>query len=113
MQFITGHWQEVAVALVIAGLTAGFRTLWKRVKTQKDETDAVKEGVKSLLHDRLYQACTHYVAQGWIDTESLHNLDYLYNAYHRLGGNGTGTNLYNRAKALPLNTDQRKEENYV
>ena len=85
MQFITDHWQEVAVALVIAGLTAGFRTLWKRVKAQKDETDAVKEGVKSLLHDRLYQACTHYVAQGWIDTESLHNLDYLYNAYHRLG----------------------------
>ena len=98
---------EIIIPLIVAGLTAGFSFLWKKVKEQKDENDAVKEGVKSLLHDRLYQACTHYVAQGWIDTESLHNLDYLYNAYHKLGGNGTGTNLYNRAKALPLEEERK------
>lgn len=27
---------------------------------------------------------------------------YLYKTYHVMGGNGTGTELYNRAKALPI-----------
>ena len=27
---------------------------------------------------------------------------YLYKTYHTMGGNGTGTELYNRAKALPI-----------
>ena len=98
---------EIITPLAVAGLTAAFSCLWKKVVAQKEESDAVKEGVKSLLHDRLYQACTHYVAQGWIDTESLHNLDYLYAAYHKLRGNGTGTNLYNRAKSLPLEEERK------
>lgn len=40
--------------------------------------------------------------QGGIDTAGLKNLEYLYKSYHALGGNGTGTELYNRAKALPI-----------
>lgn len=28
-----------------------------------------------------------------------------YRRYHALGGNGTGTELYNRAKALPIRND--------
>lgn len=30
---------------------------------------------------------------------------YLYKSYHALGGNGTGTELYTRAKALPIRED--------
>lgn len=32
-------------------------------------------------------------------------LRYLYKSYHALGGNGTGTELYTRAKALPIRDD--------
>ena len=42
------------------------------------------------------------IQQGWIDASGLKNLEYLYQSYHALGGNGTGTELYNRAKALPI-----------
>ena len=42
------------------------------------------------------------IQQGGIDTAGLKNLEYLYKSYHALGGNGTGTELYNRAKALPI-----------
>lgn len=38
----------------------------------------------------------------YIDASGLKNLEYLYRSYHTLGGNGTGTELYNRAKALPI-----------
>ena len=34
--------------------------------------------------------------------EALKNIEYLYNAYHALGGNGTGTELYQRVQKLPL-----------
>lgn len=68
-------------------------------------TDAIKEGLLAILHDRLYQACQHFMAQGSIDASGLKNLEYLYKSYHALGGNGTGTELYNRAKALPIKED--------
>ena len=45
------------------------------------------------------------IAQGSIDTDGLRNLEYLYRSYHALGGNGTGTELYNRAKALQIKND--------
>ena len=63
---------------------------------------AIKEGLLAILHDRLYQACTYYIALGHIDTAGLKNIEYIYKAYHTLGGNGTGTELYKRAKALPI-----------
>lgn len=39
----------------------------------------------------------------------LTNIGYLYNSYHALGGNGTGTELYNRAKALPIKNSYTEE----
>ena len=61
-----------------------------------------KWGESPILHDRIYQACQHYIQQGYIDMAGLKNLEYLYRSYHALGGNGTGTELFNRAKALPI-----------
>ena len=67
--------------------------------------DAMKEANLALLHDRLYQGCKHYIAQGHIDVDSLKNIEYLYRAYHALGGNGTGTELYTRVQKLPIKED--------
>ena len=39
----------------------------------------------------------------------LTNIGYLYDSYHALGGNGTGTELYNRAKALPIKNSYTEE----
>ena len=63
---------------------------------------ALLDGVLAILHDRIYQACQHYLAQGYVDMAGLKNVEYLYRSYHALGGNGTGTELYNRVKALPI-----------
>lgn len=72
-------------------------------------TALMKDGLKAILHDRLYQSCNYYIARGWIDTVGLTNIGYLYNSYHALGGNGTGTELYNRAKALPIKNSYTEE----
>ena len=39
---------------------------------------------------------------GYIDTDGLDNVGIIYQAYHGLKGNGTGTNLYKRVCALPI-----------
>lgn len=101
-QFILQHLWELAFTGISGALTAAYRRLTKRIKAQDDERKAIKEGLLAILHDRIYQACQYYIKQGSIDTGGLKNLEYLYKSYHALGGNGTGTELYNRAKALPI-----------
>lgn len=93
-QYILTHWMEWA----IAALTAAWGYLLKKLSEYK----AIKAGLLAILHDRLYQVCLAYIAQGYIDDDDLKNLEYLYRSYHDLGGNGTGTELYNRAKSLPI-----------
>lgn len=92
--YIFAHWMEGAIWLL--GLGWGY--LVKKVTEYK----TIKDGLLAIMHDRLYQACIYYTQQGWIDASGLKNLEYLYQSYHALGGNGTGTELYNRAKALPI-----------
>lgn len=67
--------------------------------------DGIKDGLLAIMHDRLYQMSTFFLKEGYINTAALKNLEYLYNSYHALGGNGTGTELYTRAKGLPIKED--------
>lgn len=66
------------------------------------------EGVIALVpvdvdvDDRLYQSSHFYLKQEWVDMEGLTNVGYIYDSYHELGGNGTGTALYNKIKELPI-----------
>lgn len=90
-QFVLQYWAEWAFGLLGAAIIA------VAVKYK-----ALLDGVLAILHDRIYQSCHHYLKLGYIDASGLKNLEYLYKSYHALGGNGTGTELYNRAKALPI-----------
>lgn len=74
------------------------KTLWATIQEQK----ALRKGVKAILHDRLYQSARYYIKQGHVDMEGLTNIGLVYEAYHELKGNGTGTDLYKRIKELPL-----------
>jgi hypothetical protein len=94
LAYISAHWMEGAIWL----LGIGWGYLIKKVT----EYRTIKDGLLAIMHDRLYQLCTSCIQQGSIDTACLKNLEYLYRSYHSLGGNGTGTELYNRAKALPI-----------
>lgn len=105
LDWIIRYWVQWLFGLICAALLAGYRRLAKRVKEQEEERKAIKAGLLAILHDRLYAECSHYIAQGSIDTDGLRNLEYLYRSYHALGGNGTGTELYNRAKALQIKND--------
>lgn len=100
MQFILEHFIELIFTALGGLLTAAYRSLAKRLRDREAESAALKEGVLSVLHDRLYQECDRYIQKGTIDASGLKNIEHLYESYHALGG--TGSELYNRAKALPI-----------
>ena len=79
---------------------AAYRHMSKKIRKRCEEDAALKDGVMAILHDRIYAECTRCITEDGITVEAMHNLECLYEAYHALGGNGTGTELYNRAKSL-------------
>ena len=69
---------------------------------RREQDDLVRTAVMVMLHDRLYQACHYYIGRGEIDEDGFDNVTALYTAYHNLGGNSTGTRLYEQVKSLPI-----------
>lgn len=95
-QFIVQYWIQWVFAIVGGCILAAFpkiKALW--------------EAVLALLHDRIYTECYHFIELGFITRDGLRNLNYLYKTYHTMGGNGTGTELYTRAKSLPIHEHER------
>lgn len=106
IDFVVKYWLEFGFGILTACVGGGFKWMSAKMKARKKEEDAIKEGVLALLHDRLYQGCKYYIHVGQIADDEMKNMEYLYNGYHALGGNGTGTELYERIKKLPLKEDQ-------
>ena len=108
IDFIARYWIQFAFGLVSTGLAAVFRVLHARLKKEMREQKLIKEGLLALLHDRLYQACQCLIARGHCTINDLKNTEYLYESYHSLGGNGTGTELFERVKKLPIREGELK-----
>lgn len=98
LDFILKYWLEFLFGLAVTGLSFGFKYILKKIK----EYDLLKEGLVAILHDRLYQSGMYFLDQGEITTSQLKNIEHLYKAYHNLGGNGTGTEIYERVLELDL-----------
>lgn len=109
--WILQYWAEWAFGLVAAGLGGCFAWLKKRIKAQGKEQDAVVEGVKAILHDRLYQAYRYYADLGYCPIEDKKNVEYIYKPYHNLGGNGTGTHIFETLMDMSTEPPHNKEEN--
>jgi hypothetical protein len=106
VDFILKYWIQELFALIIAIIT----WLWRALLRRKQENDEIKEGMMALLHDRIYQACSFFIARGWCSPEDRSNLEYLYKPYKALGGNGTGESLYNKCLELPITAETGNEE---
>ena len=105
-EIIVKYWLEAALGLAVTALTFCYKKLASRLKKRADEQDAIKTAMIAMLHDRLFAECNKYLSQGHIPVddaeEILNNLNILYCAYHALGGNGTGTTLYERVGKLKI-----------
>lgn len=100
--FIAQYWMEMLFTAFVGVMGALYRGLSQKVKRRILEQDSIREGMLAMLHDRLYSGCEELIQKGACSVEAMKNLEYLYNSYHKLGGNGTGTELFERVKGLPI-----------
>ncbi|XOQ49639.1 MAG: DUF1043 domain-containing protein [Eubacteriales bacterium] len=79
---------------LFATISAAVTKMWVRQR-------AINKGILALLHSELYKECEACEQKGYATVDDLKNIEYIYEPYHALGGNGTGTVLYERVKSLP------------
>lgn len=102
LDFIKTYWLEALFTCILSLLSFLIKRLYSRFKQEIITQKLLKEGMLAILHDRLYQLCTVFIEKGEITVDELENLEYMYRSYHNLGGNGTGTALFNRCKNLKI-----------
>lgn len=88
------------VVTAMLGACGGAIFTWIGIGARK--LASVTKVIKALSHDALFNRCEALILKGSISKSELENLDMLWDAYSGLGMNGAGSELYNRAKGLPL-----------
>ena len=63
---------------------------------------AMREGLRSLLRAEIIRAYEKYTERGYCPIYAREPLTKVYEAYHAMGGNGTGTDFYKKTIALPF-----------
>lgn len=101
-EFLNNYWQPALYALLTAVVSYAANKLRYVVCVMLTKQHLYESALLAIMYDRLFQLCQQYIADGCIGTPELKNLEGLYTNYHQLGGNGTGTELYNRCLDLPL-----------
>lgn len=92
-------------AIIIAifastGLWSFISMLVQRYMERKSDYAMMMRG---LGHDRICYLGECYIKRGCITRDEYENLvDYLYDPYKKLGGNGTAEKVINEVKQLPL-----------
>lgn len=62
-----------------------------------DNNRAIMCGISALLWRELKNLHAEAMINGGLDVEERRHLENVYKSYHCIGGNGTGTRLYNEA----------------
>lgn len=106
--------ETIIIAIISIFASGGFWSYMQYLaaKKERDKQIITKETVDNLLsaslctlHSQLYKLSKSAIKRGYITQVELDELENVYPVYHALGGNGTGTNLYNKARALPINLE--------
>lgn len=106
-EYILPPMLAAAVGTLVGVWIQAIRNIRRQQESESLKQGALVDGILALLHDRIYGECAACEAKGFVAIEALRNIEYLYDPYHTLGGNGTGTLLYERIKKLPVRTEER------
>ena len=117
LEFATKYWLQLVVtsgtAIVIYIIKSSIKMVVEQMMEEIDEhfkediaeQEVIKYGVLSLSHYILYKQCQFLIDRGYVTVSELDDLEHLYSGYSALGGNGTGTKLYEDCKNLPIKSE--------
>lgn len=87
-----------ALASVLA--STGF---WTFLQARMNKKSLTRKMLLGLAHDRIIDLCMMYIERGSVTHDELENLlDYLYEPYEQMGGNGSAKRLVEIVKSLPV-----------
>lgn len=73
---------------------------------------AVTAGLRSILRAELVSEHRKAQEQGYCDLETKEYVERTYHAYHKLGGNGIGTHLYDEIVSFPSSLHYSEHEEH-
>lgn len=82
-------------------LLYGFKRYVEKQRNAEKRQNAIENGLRSLLRDRVVQSCLKYTKQGHVPVEELDNITGMFEAYKDLNGNGAAEAIYKRFLTLP------------
>ena len=94
---------SAAAAVALLGITLSNRRAEK--EKAEEENELFKSALRALLRSELMRTHHRAVRDGHASTVDKDVMERTYQSYHRLGGNGTATNLYEEMMALPTMDD--------
>lgn len=99
--WIAKYWIEWIFGVVAGVLLAGWRSLAKKVKEEKEEQAAIKAGLQALLRAQMVNDYNHYSEKGFAPIYARENFENCWRQYERLGTNGVMQDIHSKFMALP------------
>ena len=100
-EWITRYWVEWLFGIVAALAAASYRRVSRHMRHTQKKDQALDDGMRALLRDRIISACDHYFEKGFAPVYARENITSMYDAYHSLGGDGIVTDMVKQAMELP------------
>lgn len=94
---------SAAAVVALLGVMLSNRRVEK--KNADKENELVKSALRALLRSELMRTHHQAVRDGHASTLDKEIMERTYQSYHRLGGNGIATHLYDEMMALPTRDD--------
>lgn len=91
-------------------LLVGQKELGTRLDAIEKQGNLRQEASIASLHDRIYSGYEIILKRGAVTMKELNNMSHLWDAYSRLGGNGTGKKMYERILEMPVIDNEEEEK---
>lgn len=108
---------ELMITIVtIAGSVLASSGFWAYLQNRLNEKNnkddfhkAFVDLLKGLAHDRIVFVGNRYIERGWITNDEYDDfVNYLYEPYERVGGNGMARKVMREVENLPLTEPEMK-----
>ncbi len=109
-EWITKYWIEWIFGILCAILAGLYKSLSTKIKKQREEQDALKNGMRALLRRQIIEDCEDSIKQGFCPITRRETILDMYQCYHALGGNGAVTSVKEAMYKLPtIDPNEGKE----
>ena len=92
---------ESILPMLLTGLGGACGWLLNGHRKEEERERAMEAGLRTLLRAELLEIHAKHLPSGHVPLPVMDEVERIYQAYHSLGGNGTGTKIYEELKALP------------